>query len=251
MNVNEAKTILLLYRPGPADAADPQIAAALALAQREPELARWLAEHGALQEAVRARLRQITVPAGLKEQIISEQPAREHLLERHPRLTAAALVVVILLAGLTMFWPQNHPPDDTLAVYRKQMTGIATSGYGMDFLTNNPAAIRSYLAQNQAPADYVLPAALQQAAAVGCAIQGWQKEKVSLLCFRTGRPLPPNQSSDLWLFVVPRASVKDAPAAGSPRFATVNGLITAVWAQGDRVYLLGTEGSESVIQKFL
>ena len=251
MNVNEAKNILLLYRPGLAEVEDPQLAEALALAQREPELARWLEGQGARQEALRAKFRQITVPAGLKEQIISEQPARERLLQRHPRLTAAALAVIILLAGLTIFWPPHRPSDDTLEVYRSQMIGIALSGYGMGFLTNSTTEIRSYFAQNQAPADYVLPAALQKAAVVGCAVQGWQQQKVSMLCFRTGRPLPPNQSSDLWLFVVPRASVKDAPEAGQPRFTTVNGLITAVWTQGDKVYLLGTAGSESTIQQFL
>ena len=40
MNHDEARQILLLYRPGTADAEDPQIAEALALAKREPELAR-------------------------------------------------------------------------------------------------------------------------------------------------------------------------------------------------------------------
>jgi len=49
MNHNEAKDILLLYRPGTADVADPQIAEALALAQRDAELARWFGEHCARQ----------------------------------------------------------------------------------------------------------------------------------------------------------------------------------------------------------
>ena len=84
MNRDEAKTILLLYRPGTADADDPQIAEALALAKQDPELARWLEEHCARQEALRAKFRQITVPAGLKEQIISEQAARSKPAFRRP-----------------------------------------------------------------------------------------------------------------------------------------------------------------------
>ena len=35
MNRDEAKTILLLYRPGTADAGDPEISAALALAKQD------------------------------------------------------------------------------------------------------------------------------------------------------------------------------------------------------------------------
>jgi uncharacterized membrane protein YbaN (DUF454 family) len=257
VNVNEAKTILLLYRPGTADAEDPQIAGALALAKREPELARWLEEHSARQETLRAKFQQITVPAGLKEQIISESAARAMTISRQRRNTvfasvAAVAAVLILLIVLSPSWlPRRQNNDNTLSVYRDQMVGVALRGYGMDLTTNDPAQIRAFLAQNKAPSDYTLPATLQKAGVTGCAVEGWQNVKVSMICFRTGRPLPPNQSSDLWLFVVDRASLKDAPTASQPRFIAVNRLITAVWAQGDKVYLLGTEGNESTIRKFL
>ncbi len=251
MNVNEARIILLTYRPGTADAADAQVAEALALAQRDPGLGSWLTNHCAYQEALRAKLRDIPVPAGLKEQIISEQPALERLPQRHPRLTVAVLVGIILLAMLTIFWPQFYPKDNTLAVYQNQMMGIALNGYGMDLLTNSTTEIRAYFAKKQAPADYTLPDSLQKVAVVGCAIQDWQKEKVSMLCFRSGRPLPPNQTTDLWLFVVPRTSVRGAPEAGSARISTINGLVTAVWTQGDKVYLLGAAGDKSMLQQFL
>ncbi len=165
---------------------------------------------------------------------------------------AALAAVVILLIVLSSSWlPHRQIEDNTLAVYRNQMVGVALRGYGMDLTTNDPAPIRAYLAQRQAPSDFVLPAALQKATVTGCAVEGWQNGKVSMICFRTGRPLPPNQSSDLWLFVVDRSSLKDAPEIGRPQFTTVNQLITAVWAQGDKVYLLGTEGDESTIQKYL
>jgi len=251
VNVNEAKTILLLYRPGTADAEDPQIAAALALAQREPELARWLEEHCARHEALRAKFRQILLPAGLKEQIISEQAARGRRLSWRPRLVLAAVAAVVLLALLVTRRLPGHPGDDTLAIYQNRMAGLALRGYGMDLTTNDPVQIRAYLMAKQAPADYVLPAALQQAAVTGCAVEGWQNVKVTMICFRTGRPLPPNQPSDLWLFVVDRAALKDAPPAGRPQFSRVNRLTTAVWAQGDKVYLLGAEGAEPLLRQFL
>lgn len=251
MNVSEAKTILLLYRPGTADTEDPQMAEALALAGREPELARWLADQAAGQAALRARFRQIPVPAGLKEQIVSEEAARERVVQRQPRLVVAALVAIILAAGLTIFWPARRPGDDTLEVYRSQMVGLALRGYGMDLLTANPDEIRAHFAQRQAPADYVLPAALQKTAVVGCVVTGWQDVKVSMICFRTGRPLPPDQASDLWLFVVPRMSLKDPPPSGPPRFTIVNGLTTAAWVEGDKVYLLGTASGESAIRQLL
>jgi hypothetical protein len=131
------------------------------------------------------------------------------------------------------------------------MVGIALRGYRMDLMTNDHTQIRAYFAQHKAPSDYILPDALQKAAVTGCAIEGWQNVKVSMVCFSTGRPLPPDQSSDLWLFVVDRTSLKDAPEPGSSRLVADNRLITAVWAQGDKVYLLGTKGDESAIRKFL
>ena len=257
MTVNEAKTILRLYRPGTADAEDPQIAAALALAKQEPELARWLEDHCARQQALRAKFRQIPVPAGLKEQIISESAARVATISRQRRNTvvaamaAIAAVVMLLIVLSSSRLPHQSNDDNTLAIYQNQMVRIALNPYGMDLTTNDPAQIRAYLAQNKAPADYDLPPALQKATLTGCAVEGWQNVKVSMICFRTGRPLPPNQSSDLWLFVVDRASLKSAPESSQPRLAAVKGLITAVWAQGDKVYLLGTEGDESALRKFL
>ena len=251
MSINEAKTTLLLYRPGTADAEDPQIAAALALSKSDPELAHWLEDHCARQEALRVKFRQITVPAGLKEQIISEQAVLRRRIYWRPRIALGAVAAVALLAFLAAFWRSYPPGDDTLAIYQNQMVRIALSGYGMDLATDDHTKIRAYLAQNRAPADYVLPAALQKAAVTGCAIEGWQAVKVSMICFRTGRPLPPNQSSDLWLFVVDRASLKDAPENSQPRFAVVKGLATVAWSQGDKVYLLGTEADEATIRKFL
>jgi hypothetical protein len=82
-------------------------------------------------------------------------------------------------------------------------------------------------------------------------VESWQGVKVSMICFRTGRPLAPGGQGDLWLFVVDRASVKGAPAGNSPQFSRVNRLITATWTQGDKLYLLGTEGDEQTIKQYL
>ena len=252
MNREAAKTVLLLYRPGLAEDADPQVAEALALAKRDPELARWLEEHCARQNALRTAFQEIVVPEGLREQIVSEQAAQEKMASQRRKFTfAAAAVAVVGLIFLMATWFPSRPADDTFAIYRSRMAGVALRGYAMDLVTNNPAAIRGYFARNQAPADYVLPASLQQAEVVGCAIQSWQGVKVSMICFRSGRPLPPGQQSDLWLFVADRASVKAAPPTDLPQLTAVNRLITAAWSRDGKLYLLETEGSEPVIRQYL
>jgi len=251
VNRDEAKNILLLYRHGTADANDPQIAEALALAQRDPELARWLEEHCARQFVLREKFRQITAPAGLKEQIISEHAAQERMIYWRQKSALVAMAALLLLVALAPFWFLHRGHDDTLAVYQNRMVGVALRGYAMDLVSNNPEQIRAYLAQNHAPADFVLPAALKRAALTGCAIEGWQDAKVSMICFRTGKSLAPGGQSDLWLFVVDRASVWGSPAESSPQFSKVNLLITATWSQGDKLYLLGTAGDEQAIKQYL
>jgi hypothetical protein len=252
MNRDDAKNILLLYRPGMVDAADPQVTEALALAKQDAELADWLHEHCLRQEILRARFREIQAPPGLKEQIISEQAAQERIvnLRRNSMLTAVAATFVALLA-LGILWLRPVGGNHTLALYRDRMVGFALRGYPMNLATDNPEQIRAYLKQNHAPADYVLPASLEKVATTGCGIAGWQGAKVTLICFRTGKSLPPGEQSDLWLFVVDRSLVKNAPPAGPPQLAKVSQLITATWTQGDKLYLLGTEGDEETIRQLL
>jgi uncharacterized membrane protein YbaN (DUF454 family) len=251
VNRDEAKTILLLYRPGTADADDPQIAGALELAKQDPELTRWLMEHRARQEALRAGFRQIAAPAGLKEQIISEQAAQGKIISWRQSAMLAAAAIVAALVVLASLWFQHRGNEETFAIYRSRMAGVALRGYTMDLATNNPAQIRAYLAQNHAPADYVLPAPLDKTAVTGCAIEGWQGAKVSMICFRTGRPLPPGQPSDLWLFVIDRFTVKNAPPMGSRQFVQINKLMTVTWTEGDKLYVLGTEGNEQTLRQYL
>jgi hypothetical protein len=253
VNRDEAKNILLLYRHGTADAEDPQIAEALVLAQGDLELKDWLVVHCAREFVVREKFRQITAPAGLKEQIISEQAMKDKIVPFwHRKISLVqAMAVVILMSGvLASLWFANRGHEDTLAVYQDQMAGIALSGYGMDLMTNDPVPIRAYLAQNHAPADFVLPENLKQANLAGCAIEGWHGVKVSMICFRSSHA-GPDISSDVWLFVVDRTSVKKSSAGPAPQFSKVNRLMTATWIQGDKLYFLGTTGDMQAIQQSL
>lgn len=251
----EAREILLLHRPGTADVEESQLAEALALAGRDPELKRWLAQHAMQQSVLREKLRAIAAPAGLKEQILSEQVAQEKRVfwrqNSRVAINLAATAVVLLLLGLVAVWlqPRNHEND--FAIYQGRMVSMALRGYSMDLVTNDASQIRTWLSQNHAPADYVLPASLEKTDVSGCAVQSWQGVKVSMICFRTGGPLAPGAQSDLWLFVIDQASVKDAPAFAEPQFMKVNRLITATWTEGGKLYVLGTEGDEQFIRKFL
>jgi hypothetical protein len=120
----------------------------------------------------------------------------------------------------------------------------------MDFPTHDLASARGFFRREHAPADFILPVSLQQTTPVGCAVENWQGTKVALLCFRTGKPLAPGATSDLWLFVADRMAVKQIPAGPRPTFAKINRLITATWIQGEKLYLLGAVDNDSA-RKYL
>jgi hypothetical protein len=250
VNNDEAKNVLLLYRHGTADADDPQIVEALALAERDTELKNWLAVHCARQFVLREKFRQIAAPSGLKEQIISEQATQGKMIFSRQKFALAAVAVLLFLTALIP-WFSHRGHGDTLAIYQNRMAGVALRGYAMDLATNSPEQIRAYLAQNHAPTDFVLPAGLKQVTLTGCAVENWQGAKVSMVCFHTGKQPAASGASDLWLFVVDRVSIKDAPAESAPQFSKVNRLITATWTQDDKLYLLGVEGDEQTIRQYL
>lgn len=173
MNRQQAKAILLLYRPESADANDPEFAEALALAREDAALGRWFEEHCSVQRTIRKRFRQIEVPRGLKEQILSEHKARSVVVWwREPAVLAAAAVVVVLLGIAALWWRPGSPQEEAeaFATYRTRMATAVLRNYAMSLETNSVTEIRAHLAQNQAPAEYVLPKKLEETPLAGCGV---------------------------------------------------------------------------------
>ena len=118
---NESKQILLLFRPGTADAEDPQIAEALALAKQDTEFACWLEAHCEWQAALCAKFRQIAPPAGLKEQIISEHAASRRRISTRQKIQFALALLILLIGALAVVWLPHRAPDNALAIYQNHM----------------------------------------------------------------------------------------------------------------------------------
>ncbi len=62
MTRGKAKQILLLYRPWGADAEDPEVARAMAVARQDAELGSWFKQHLEFQRLMHCKLRKIKVP---------------------------------------------------------------------------------------------------------------------------------------------------------------------------------------------
>ncbi len=251
MNINEAQQVLLYYRPGMAGREDPEMLAALDLAKTSPELAKWLAEHCARQELLCEKFRQLSPPPGLREQIISEQAARDRQIRQRPRKVLAMALGAVVLLVVGGIWWGHGPAENSLVNYQNRMVGGALRSYVMDLTTNSQAQIRSYLMSSGAPSDFKLPTGLQRATLVGCAVEGWQAGKVSMICFQTGRRLAAGTQSDLWLFVVDRATVSGATDHSDPQFSRIHDKVSATWTHGDKLYLLTIDGDERTLRQYL
>lgn len=247
MNKQEAKQVLLLYRPGMEP--DTELKEAMAVAQLEPELQEWFKQHCTFQEALRRSFRQVPVPEGLKEQILSERKAYfSPALTRRASLIAACGLFLALLA--TVWFSARRPVEDrTFANFQSRMVRTVARAYPqMDLETNDLQEIRKFLVQQHAPGDYQLPAGLQKADSTGCAVLRWQDKPVSMVCFSSVRNV---KTPDLFLFVIQSGDAPKAPTAGPPQFSQVNGLATASWTQGDKTYLLASSGNEALVRKYL
>jgi len=233
-----------MYRPGIDDADDPLVAEALAQARRDPELARWLEQQQAVDAALGRKFRQIPVPEGLAQEILSERRIIRPSIWRERRALLGAAAAAIVLAAVASYW-WHRPSSQDFASYRQTMAHLVSGDYKMMLETNDLNAVRQFLVANHSPADYVLTPEMQKLPAEGCALIHWHGRTVSLVCLDRGA------DNDLFLFIVNRSAVPDPPVDPAPRFARVGQMTTASWTVGDTSYVLASKGSEDDLRKFL
>ena len=252
MDSRQARQILELYRPT-VDDADPQFAEALAFAQNDAELRAWLAEQHASYEAVRDKLRDMPVPAGLREQILAQRkvvrvPAAWWA---RPQLWQAVAAVAVICFSLYLIGAQLHWWDNTekaqrsFAAFRGQMTYFAAAGYKLDVTSASLDELRQQFASHGWPADYVVPAGLTKLIVRGGCLSKWQAHKVSMLCLSSA------DKHGVWLYVVDQKAVPDAPKQSTPQFKSEGTMATASWSKDGETYLLTAEGNEAYLRTLL
>lgn len=239
MTPREARQILMTCRPG-VDWQEPAFHEALAVARRDPELAAWLREQERVYDAIRGSLREIPVPEDLVGKILARPPRRG----LPPAILQLAAALIALLA-VALFWTSRWQASPDFADYRSSMTRLVSKKYPMGLKSSDPDRVRKFLANNQSPADYVLPGALRGTPLLGCATLTWGANPVSLLCFRR------TDGGDVWLFVTTQRELAKAPPTSSAVLAESNGLATASWRESDQIYLLAARGGADRLRPYL
>jgi hypothetical protein len=185
-------------------------------------------------DAIRAKLREVAVPVGLKTRILANvKPARSVNLWAWlaPAAAVAAALAVVLL------WPH---PGNSFAAYRGEMVKFVSVEYKLDFHVETLAEVRQAMAQHSYPADYIEPPGLKQLRVEGGCLRQWRGRKVSLICMEA-------RDHDVWMFVT--EALPDAPT--EPVFTKTGRITSASWTSGQLTYILATEGDEAELRSYL
>jgi hypothetical protein len=250
MDSRQAKEVLTLYRPGNTDAADPQIAEALEVVQRDPELAAWFNQHCAVYNAIRGKLKEIPVPADLKHRILAQHVDHRRIIRlfRPAWLATAAAALIVLTA---IFWFMSPNKENTFVRYRERMARMVQRRiYFTTMVTGDQTQIGEFFRTNGAPVDDALPKALQKLPAEGGAVVPWQNHPIAVLCL-DAREKSADAKNDLWIFMAKSSDIPKVPHKKATQFEKIGGLMTASWTAGDTVYLLVGRGDERELQKYL
>jgi hypothetical protein len=250
MSPEQAKEVLLLYRPGVFDESETEVAEALVLASKDRALKQWFDGHCALQIKLRAEFHRISVPEGLREQILSERPVLVAPGSNPQKKWAiGALLVLVLLGGILLFRPQTESRVGDLETYRHRMTGMVVRAYPrMDIYTNDVEVIRRYLVQNDAPAQFSLSDALLKTPGTGGKVLSWRNHKVSMVCFRSGKM--PGPEPDLFLFVIDQNAFVEKNKSTPPILVRQGSLLSATWSDRGQTYLLATTVDEGFLKQY-
>lgn len=246
MTKEQAKIILQSCRPGTEDDADPLVAEALDWAERDPELRTWWEAERAVDAAVRRKLKESTVPAGLAERIIGEGGGTRQIGQKawgRYLALAAGLALLGLLAAL--FLPRGRPGlKAEFTVFREDMGEFLQVFPKLDLETEKGSEVRQWLAQKSWLTQVEIPPALQRFPSIGCREILWQGKRGALVCFMVDGEV-------IHLFMLPASAFANSPPGESADFKPAAGLATAAWQRGTTIYLAMTKGKRPFLEKYV
>ena len=237
MNRERAQEILAGYRPRQNIAADPELAAAMALLEHDAELARWFEREQALDAALRRTLQEIPVPLGLEARILARRPQRPIARPAwwsQPALLSAAAAVVVMFGAMAA-WHVMKPA--TWSDYQAHVVGEVIEPYSLDIKSESPNEVRQSMDAAGFPSDYRLPPGLEAYPLEGGLQLRWRGDKIAVVCFGSDEEHKP----DVWLIVSSRTSLPGAPAGPTPEFGVIGKSRIARWADASHYYIVATE----------
>lgn len=253
----EAQEILSAHRPNCSPEDLPGLVEALALAERDPDLAAWFEREQAFDRRLTGALEAIPVPEGLKDRNLAQSrkalsssadgdrvvgfPSRRFWVA-----TAAAMVVLSVVGLVKHFYfppPVEFPAGNFASVMKfcDDMAYYANRPFVLGKRTGDFDEARDWLKDRGSPVFPTTPKAIADLGSLGCQTFFWGEKKVSLVCFR-------NRADEVvHLFVIDCAVFeKTVSPADLRKVRVLHERQTGGWLSGDHLYLL--VGSEAEVQ---
>jgi hypothetical protein len=243
----EARLILSAYRQNHPDSADPAFAKALAATAGDPALAEWLAGEQAFDQQMSAKLREVPIPAGLRERIIAgAKVSRPRRWWRLPQAwMAAALIAILAAAGFFVRTPEKYEIAEWQTHALSVLEQLENGKTGFDHSSRDPGQLVAWLRGQSAPAPAEIPAKLSTQPTYGCKTWQWNGHRISMVCFKAG------QKGGIHLFTTPRATLAKAPPEAKPSFGRHGQWFVASWSKDDHAYMLAGEEGETMLRELI
>ncbi len=241
-NRQEARLILAAYRANGADATDPRLAEALALARSDPELAAWFARQQAFDSAAVSKLNSIAPPRELRDAISAGLRFQRPRQNGRWLFAAAAALVVGVAVIFGRWWSSRGSFNDAGLVMFA--TNYVANGFTLQARSARTADLLHWLAVHHAPLPERLPLDSSELHSLGCRTLSFQGRTVTLICFEHGR--------EFHLFVARRADFPRVRVGTKARSSsTANGWSAAEWMDADHVYVLVSDATPRELQRQL
>ncbi len=257
MDRTQSKIILSALRPGGEEASEQPFVGAMEELRQDPELRQWFEDEMRLDASVRAALRAVPPPAGLRERILEgprlavvrpERVENARPFWRTPAFGIAAAAALVLLIGVAAFTRPSSQAGGTLTaatVNRFIHDLVAGDKITVGMESSNLDELRGWLAKAGAPHDFELPAGLRHQQSVVCQTYVIDGTKVSLVCFDIGG------GREAHLFVMDVGPGAILPGS-TPIFSQEGERLAASWSKDGHLFILtSVDIDEAMLRKLI
>ncbi len=265
MNPEQLKLMLSAARPEGQDDAEPSLREALAAAQQDESLGKWLEAERAADREFSARLAEVRAPEGLRDEILAgmylssgarrkpaedapetDAPGKVIFLNRPATwggLAVAAALAVLLTVSvlLTERAPQNNRAVATASIVPPLLSHLTQQLEpgkfpGFDMQSDCVHTLQHYQGTHSTPTPQALPSCLAEQRALGCLSLKFEGHPIGLLCFDNGD----NQTLHLFTGDASMAG-KLLPLIEGTAYYEAEGYHYRVWQDSDQVYILASK----------
>lgn len=199
-----------------------------------------------LDDQIRAAVRSVEPPIGLKNLILENAPkSKARILYPNFKLCAIAAILVIgLFCTFTYFDLKGNNQLAKAADLRNAAAEYAVDArFLLDFNTDSLTSIQSWLDEHNAPNFKELPAELLTQAPIGCKTLTWREQPITLVCFHR------DDGTIVHLFITDKNETTKALLADIQQIQRVHSVETGGWTTNDHIYLLsGSDPSVSIAE---